>query len=199
MSVTILTCMARPKSDSREKILGVAHLLLCRQGYKGTGLAQIIEESGAPRGSVYYLFPGGKEEIAVEAVRIATADSVAFIEATRQASRTARQWATALFENCSRNLQDSGFTEGMPITTVTLDSVPGSTALSTVCDEGYESLVSALQKGLESYGVSSMEQARGLATLLLCALEGAMILARAHQSLDPFQQIMSHLLPLLPE
>ena len=65
--------------------------------------------------------------------------------------------------------------------------------------EGYESLVSALQKGLEGYGVPSAEQARGLATLLLCSLEGAMILARAHQSLDPFRQIMPHLLPLLPD
>jgi hypothetical protein len=87
----------------------------------------------------------------------------------------------------------------MPFTTVTLDSVPDSTALTTVCHKGYESLVSALQKGLESYGVPSTEQVRGLATLLLCSLEGAMILARAHQSLEPFRQIMPHLLPLLPE
>ncbi|MFE9768088.1 TetR/AcrR family transcriptional regulator [Streptomyces sp. NPDC005808] len=191
--------MARPKSDSREKILGVAQLLLCRQGYKGTGLAQIIEESGAPRGSVYYLFPGGKEEIAVEATRIATADSVAFIDATCQAGPTARQWITAMFENCSRELQDSGFAEGMPLTTVTLDSVPGSPALSAVCREGYESLVQALQKGLEGYGVSSTEQSRGLATLLLSAWEGATILARAQQSLDPFQEILPHVLSLLPE
>src|SRR6266545_3697904 len=60
--------MARQRSDSRDKIVESARTLLRRQGYHGTGLAQVIEVSGAPRGSVYYLFPGGKEEIAVAAV-----------------------------------------------------------------------------------------------------------------------------------
>jgi len=53
------------KPDTRARIVHSARTLLRRQGYHGTGLAQIIEHCGAPRGSVYFLFPGGKEEIAV--------------------------------------------------------------------------------------------------------------------------------------
>ncbi|WP_454198653.1 TetR/AcrR family transcriptional regulator [Nocardia sp. Marseille-Q1738] len=191
--------MARPKSDSREKILGSAHRLLCRQGYQGTGLAQIIEESGAPRGSVYYLFPGGKEEIAVEAVRIAAADSVSFIEATRLSSPTARTWVTSMAEHFSHHLQETGFSEGLPITTVTLDSVPGSAALAAACREAYNVLLASLAESLTYYGVTSAEDASGLAMLLLGALEGAMVLARAQQSLTPCELILAQILPLFPD
>lgn len=190
--------MARPKSDSRQKILDSAHRLLCRQGYQGTGLAQIIEESGAPKGSVYYLFPGGKEEIAVEAVRIAAADSVSFIEATRLSSPTARTWVASMAEHFSHHLQETGFSEGLPITTVTLDSVPGSDALAAACREAYRLLLASLGEGLTYYGVTS-EDASGLSMLLLGALEGAMILARAQQSLTPCELILAQILPLFPD
>ncbi|MFX0577105.1 TetR/AcrR family transcriptional regulator [Nocardia nepalensis] len=191
--------MARPKSDSRQKILDSAHRLLCRQGYQGTGLAQIIEESGAPKGSVYYLFPGGKEEIAVEAVRIAAADSASFIEATRLSSPTARAWVASMAEHFSQHLQETGFSEGLPITTVTLDSVPGSAALAAACREAYHVLLTALGESLTYYGVTSAEDASGLAMLLLGALEGAMVLARAQQSLTPCELILAQILPLFPD
>ncbi|MGW1729315.1 TetR/AcrR family transcriptional regulator [Streptomyces sp. NPDC002306] len=191
--------MARPKSDSREKILRSAHRLLCRQGYKGTGLAQIVDEAGAPRGSVYYLFPGGKEEIAVEAVRIAAADSVRFIEATRLASPTARAWVTAISEHFSRHLKETGFSEGLPITTVTLDSAPVSEALTVACRDAYRALVECLEESLLYYGASSAEETRSLAMLLLATLEGSMVLARAYQSLTPCELILEQILSLVPD
>ncbi|MGH8878596.1 MAG: TetR/AcrR family transcriptional regulator, partial [Stackebrandtia sp.] len=64
--------MARPKSDTRQRLVAAAAELLQRQGYHGTGMAQIVAESGAPRGSVYFLFPGGKEELAAEAIEAAS-------------------------------------------------------------------------------------------------------------------------------
>lgn len=60
----------KKKESTKEIILRTASELFQRQGYHGTGLNQIIEESGAPKGSLYYHFPNGKEEIAVEAIRL---------------------------------------------------------------------------------------------------------------------------------
>ncbi|WP_217212912.1 TetR/AcrR family transcriptional regulator [Streptomyces sp. AC550_RSS872] len=191
--------MARPKSDSREKILASAHRLLCRQGYRGTGLAQIVEEADAPRGSVYYLFPGGKEEIAVEAVHLAAVNSVRHIEATRASHPTARAWVSAMADHCSRHLMETGFSEGLPITTVTLDSVPGSDALAAACRDAYRTLVASLAETLEHYGITPAEDARSLAMLLLGALEGSMVLARADQSLTPCRLILQQILPLFPD
>ena len=59
---------AEERTDTRERIIRVAAELFRRQGYDGTGLNQILDESGAPRGSLYFHFPGGKQQLAVEAV-----------------------------------------------------------------------------------------------------------------------------------
>ncbi|WP_285704580.1 helix-turn-helix domain-containing protein [Microtetraspora sp. NBRC 16547] len=189
--------MARAKSDSRVKIVESARALLCRQGYHGTGLAQILEKSGAPRGSTYFLFPGGKEEIAVEAVHAATRDAIELIRQTRRDSRTAAEWISRMSEHFAAHLERSGFSEGLPVTTVTLDSVPASHALSKACREAYESWVDELEQGLVSYGVEPAN-AKGLATLALATLEGGMVLARACQSVEPLELLKQHIVTLLP-
>lgn len=56
------------KANARDKILETASRLFQLQGYHATGLNQIIKESGSPKGSLYYYFPKGKEELAIHAV-----------------------------------------------------------------------------------------------------------------------------------
>jgi TetR/AcrR family transcriptional repressor of lmrAB and yxaGH operons len=56
------------KTCSREKILTAASMLFQVKGYNATGLSEILKESGSPKGSLYYYFPGGKEELALEAI-----------------------------------------------------------------------------------------------------------------------------------
>lgn len=54
--------------ESKMKILSTASVLFQKQGYHATGLNQIIKESGCPKGSLYYYFPEGKEQLATEAI-----------------------------------------------------------------------------------------------------------------------------------
>jgi len=190
--------MPRPRSDTRARIVRSARTLLRRQGYHGTGLAQIIEHSGAPRGSVYFLFPGGKEEIAVAAVGDWAGELDTLLHKTREASPSARAWITMLAGHFSADLRASDFTEGLPVTTVTLDSVPASPALTTACRSAYERWLSTLTDGLRLFDVPEA-QGRALATLLLAALEGAAVLCRAYRSTAPLDDTAAHLLTLLPE
>lgn len=188
--------MPRPKSDSRKKIIESARVLLRRQGYQGTGLARIIEDSGAPRGSTYFLFPGGKEEIAVAAVREATRDAVELIRTARGECGTAGEWVGRMSRFFAAQLEASGFTEGLPVTAVTLDSVPRSAALSEACRDAYAAWITELAAGLGEYGVPE-RRARGVAMLMLATLEGTMILARAQRSLEPFELVTGQLVDLL--
>ncbi len=59
------------KFSSRDLIVNTAARLFFTQGYHATGMSQIIRESECPKGSLYYYFPDGKEEIAVECIQIA--------------------------------------------------------------------------------------------------------------------------------
>ncbi|MCL6604784.1 MAG: TetR/AcrR family transcriptional regulator [Paenibacillus sp.] len=56
------------KPNSREAILDTASRLFFTQGYHATGLNQIIKDSDSPKGSLYYYFPKGKEELALTCI-----------------------------------------------------------------------------------------------------------------------------------
>jgi TetR/AcrR family transcriptional repressor of lmrAB and yxaGH operons len=186
----------RPRSDSRNKIINSTRTLLRRQGYHGTGLAQIIEHSGAPRGSVYFLFPGGKEQMAVEAVNAWAAELTELIERTRAESDSVRRWVETMAGHFAEELRDSGFTEGLPLTTITLDSVPASAALTAACRAAYDGWLAALVKGLTGLGVPE-SRAGGLAQLMLASLEGAVLLCRVYQSTEPLERISPQVLDLI--
>ncbi|GAB1692091.1 TetR/AcrR family transcriptional regulator [Krasilnikovia sp. M28-CT-15] len=189
--------MPRPKSDTRARIIASARTLLRRHGYHGTGLTQIIEHSGAPRGSVYFLFPGGKEEIAVAAVDDWAVEVDRLIHDRLADSTSARGWATSLVEHFARDLRDSDFTEGLPVTTITLDSVPASPALSKACRAAYDTWLTSVTHGLVSFGAPA-RGASGLAALMLATLEGAAVLCRAYRTTGPLDQVAPYVLKQLP-
>lgn len=76
------------RSDSKDRMITAARRLFREHGYTGTAMSDVIAESQAPRGSLYFHFPGGKEELATEVVLRYTADVIAHIN--RTAGRTDR-------------------------------------------------------------------------------------------------------------
>src|SRR3954453_11098552 len=66
----IFSSMAKA-TDSKGKTLAAAAKLLRQQGYHGTALHDILAAGGSPRGSLYFHFPGGKEQIGEAALTLA--------------------------------------------------------------------------------------------------------------------------------
>src|SRR4051812_8108118 len=104
-------------SDSKEKTLAAAARLFCRQGYHGTALQDVLAASGAPRGSLYFHFPRGKEEIAEGAVALAEKAVRAFIAHAAETSRNAETFVINLARGMGTNLETSDFREGCPLAT----------------------------------------------------------------------------------
>src|SRR5258707_3064675 len=79
------------KTDSKERMIAAARRLFREYGYLGTALSDVVTESAAPRGSIYFHFPGGKEELAGEVTLLHAGDHIAHINRAAAATSTARQ------------------------------------------------------------------------------------------------------------
>ncbi|MFQ6331972.1 TetR family transcriptional regulator [Nocardia sp. CWNU-33] len=163
--------------DTRQRVLDMAAGLFQRQGYNATGLNQVLAQSGAPKGSLYFHFPGGKEQLASEAVSLA-GDRLG--EDLRAVLASAPDVRTAIIQMCdllARNLEDSGFHEGCPVATVALEAASDSAQIRTACDSVYTRWLDGLAGYLRSQSVSSSAADR-LAALILSSLQGALLIAR---------------------
>ena len=108
-------------TDTRDRIVASTAELLRNQGYAATGIKQIVERAGAPFGSIYHHFPGGKQQVSAEAIRRSGAEyagvlPLAFAEAPDLIGGIRRY-----FELAAEHLEESDFADACPIATVALE------------------------------------------------------------------------------
>jgi TetR/AcrR family transcriptional repressor of lmrAB and yxaGH operons len=177
--------------DTREHMIETTAGLVHRRGFHGTSLNEILLESGAPRGSLYYHFPGGKEELVLEATRQGVANVTQLLKEVLTSSPDVADGVRAFVEAAAHVLRDSRFVFGCPVAPIVLDS-PESSALAEVCQEALEEWQRVLVEGLGSGGIER-ERAESLATVVVCALEGGLILARARRDIAPLDAVAEEL------
>ena len=177
--------------DTREHMIETTAALVHRQGFYGTSLNEILLESGAPRGSLYYHFPGGKEELVLEAARQGVATVTKLLKEVLTDSPEPAEGVRAFVEAAAQVLRDSGYVFGCPVAPIVLDS-PESSALGEVCQEAFEEWQQVLVEGLDSAGIER-GRAESLATMIVCGLEGGLILARARRDTAPLDAVAEEL------
>jgi TetR/AcrR family transcriptional repressor of lmrAB and yxaGH operons len=174
-------------SDSKGKTLAAAAKLFRQQGYHGTALHDILAAGGSPRGSLYFHFPGGKEEIGEAALRLAGEAVRRAIALAAETSASAEIFLTRIARGMASDLEKSGYREGCPIATSALETSAQSDVLGAATRGAFESWEAEIKRGLERFGMVSSE-ADLAATLVLSQLEGALLLARTYRSLEPMQR-----------
>jgi TetR/AcrR family transcriptional regulator, lmrAB and yxaGH operons repressor len=179
-------------SSTRDHILETTCALLEAQGYHATGLNQILAESGAPKGSLYYYFPKGKEELAAEAIaRVGKIvaqrirDGLAAVEDPGEA-------VGEFVRTIAYHVEASGFSAGGPLMTVALETVNSSEYLNRACREAYRLLQEAFQEKLVAGGYAQVQAAQ-LATFITAAIEGGIILSRTRHSGEPLRAVAEEL------
>ena len=197
MMVVIATPMPdRPQLDTRTRMIVSATELFRERGYSGTGFRDVVAHSGAPRGSIYHHFPGGKAELAEAAVRMAS-DVVAGRIERAAASGDPQAMLDAFADGWSRQLQGSDFRAGCPVVAVAVeaDVAPGVAAAATEAFERWEALFAqALRK-------AGIPRARcgPIATLAVAAIEGAVIQARVARTTEPLDAVLREVGALIDE
>ena len=174
-------------SDSKGKTLAAAARLFRQQGYHGTALHDILAAGGSPRGSLYFHFPGGKEEIGETALTLAGEAVRQAIAHAAETSETAELFLTRIARGMASDLEASDFREGCPVATTALETAAHSDLLGAATRGAFKNWENEIRRGLERCGMSS-EEADLVATLVLSQLEGALLLARTYRSLAPMQR-----------
>src|ERR1700742_2698041 len=100
------------KSDAKDRMIVAARRLFREQGYFGTALSDVVTESAAPRGSIYFHFPGGKEELATEGTLLHASDRIAQINRAAAAAASAAQLIEIFMGSERDGLVASGYREG---------------------------------------------------------------------------------------
>jgi TetR/AcrR family transcriptional repressor of lmrAB and yxaGH operons len=179
--------MAR-RTDTRARVLRTAAGLFRRQGYNATGLNQVLADSSAPKGSLYFHFPGGKEQLAAESVALSGEELGRRMAEVVTAASGPAEAITALGELFAQSLTASGFRDGCPVATVALEAAVDSEPIRAVCDGVYAAWQSGLASALRRWDVPDT-QADSLAAVVLSALQGALLLARVQRSTDVIHEV----------
>lgn len=183
-----------PRTGTRDRVLRTTAELFRAQGYHATGVNQVLAEAGAPKGSMYFHFPGGKEQLAAEAVALAGQDLCAGLAAAMAAASDPGEALDGVVTLLGAHLEATDFREGCPIATVALDAAAQSEAIRAACATAYESWQDVLAAHLRAAAVPDPD---ATATVVIAAVEGALLLARTRRDLAPLHTVGARLRALL--
>lgn len=173
---------------SRARIVATAADLLRRHGYYGTGLSQIIKESGTPKGSLYFYFPGGKVELTQAALRESGSEFGQRLEELITPETPPAEAIEIACKALGQQLAESNYEQGCPLATVALEAATSLEPIREICAEHFTSWRDLIETTLASHDLGG-ERARDLATTILASIEGAMLLCRAYHSTEPLEGV----------
>src|SRR5271169_5732823 len=174
-------------TDSKGKTLAAAVKLFRQQGYHGTALHDILATGGSPRGSLYFHFPRGKEEIGEAALTLAGEAVRQAIAHAAETSDNAEVFLARIAQGMASDLEKSNYREGCPIATTALETAAQSEVLGAVTRNAFQKWEREIKRGLERFQMAEGD-AELVATLVLSQLEGALLLARTYRSLTPMRR-----------
>jgi AcrR family transcriptional regulator len=175
------------RQAARDRIVRSAAALVRERGVHGVGLRQIVAHADGPRGSLQRYFPGGKTQLITEALKLVAAEVLDDTESGLLEAATLADAIDAIFAPWRQLLVESNFTMGCPLAATVIDA-GGDDRLRqearALLDQWRDSVHAALVK----FGAQE-STAEDDASVLLAALEGALILSRASQSTQPLDTV----------
>lgn len=184
--------------STKDQVIETTSALLEAQGYHATGLNQIIQESGSPKGSLYYYFPEGKEELTAAAISRSGEQLSQRIEQGLAARERPAEAVRHLTDTIADYIEASGFLAGGPLTMVAMETANSSERINQACRQAFRQMQQPFRRKLEESGTPS-DQAEDLAEFITSVIEGATILSRTFHSGDPLRKAGQQLSQLLTQ
>lgn len=171
-------------SDTRDRLVRSTSRLLRTQGYAATGLNQVMAEADAPKGSMYFHFPGGKEQLAAAAVDLFAERSSARLDRDLTEHESVAEAVVTIFDAYVVHLERTEYQEGCAVASVALDAAASHDALADATGRALRGWTDRVAEALEAEGRAPAE-AHALATLVIAAIEGTVVMAKGERSTEP--------------
>jgi AcrR family transcriptional regulator len=182
----------------RERMVFSAAQLIRREGVAATGMREVAAHAGAPRGSLQHYFPDGKEQLVNEAVawagRYAAKRVARFLAAMPEP--TPSGLFAAMVGQWTDEYAATGFGAGCPVAAAAVDCARTTESTRAATAAAFGTWTEPVAAALTGMGVPE-ERSVPLATLMISALEGAILIARAEQDVRALTTAAQELGPLL--
>jgi TetR/AcrR family transcriptional repressor of lmrAB and yxaGH operons len=172
-------------NPAKQKILETAALLFEQQGYHATSLNEIVAGNDLPKGSLYYYFPEGKEQLGAETALWSATRMAERIRVGLAQSENPAEAVRALALGIADAVEASGFAAGGPLMMLAAESAVHSDRLNAACRTAYGQMQTAFAQKLSGDD--------DLAQFILASLEGAILLSRVEHSGQTLRRAAEHL------
>jgi len=179
----------------RQRLVATTEEMLRESGMSGAGIKDIVARSGAPIGSLYHYFPGGKMQLVSESLRSQSDAFPRLIDRFFDGRRSAAAALHAWFNAAADGFERGGAVKACAVGAVTLDLAADDEEIRKICQTAFDDWTTAIAPRLPFPDDRSR---RAFALTIVAALEGAFILAKAAKSGQPFRDVGRCLAAALP-
>ena len=176
--------MAR-QSNTQARMVEAGEQLLSERGYGNVTMIEVVDKAEAPRGSIYYHFPGGKEDLAGKVVAKVGQETVYLVDWVASRTDGPEAFLYLLIERHRKRLEKSDYALGCPMMGIMVNATTQSEALRSAVADAFSSWITAVAQGLTSKGVQPAIARRAAATFV-AGVEGAILVSRTTRSIAPF-------------
>lgn len=183
-------------TDTRKKMIETTARLVQAKGYHGTSLNDILRESDAPRGSLYFHFPGGKKTLVLEAMKAGVDQVSEAIKNSFEEAADPAEGVMLTYQVLAQAMEESNYQMGCPVSSIVLDMPDIGSELAETCREAYNEWTQMYCDAFIRGGIEP-DRARRLAKTVQAASEGAILMARTKQNVQPIEEIGKELAELV--
>ncbi|WP_411824292.1 TetR/AcrR family transcriptional regulator [Leptospira sp. 'Mane'] len=155
-------------------------------GYSATGMNEIVKVTDSPKGSLYFHFPGGKEELASQALAYTGEEMGKEFAELLKSAKSPSQGILKIFQVLEERILQSNFTKGCPIATTALETAVENNQVNKTCSAIFTSWVDKLSVYLQANKIQA-KRAKELSFSIISLWEGAVLLSKTNKNTEPLK------------
>jgi TetR/AcrR family transcriptional repressor of nem operon len=190
-----LNDQSRKSPITRERIVEASRELFYRNGYTATGIAQILKAAGANSGSLYHFFPSKEDLLVAVLDKYQRMLESHVLEPCFQRISDPIERIFGVLDGYRRALEATDFELGCPIGNLALEVGNGHPRARELIAENFRAWTNAIREQIDAAAGRLPDDIdpRALANQVLVTMEGAVMLARAYRSFEPFDLAVQQL------